>query len=693
MKRLFIPLFALIASLCLSDGAQANTFYVATSGNNANPGSQAQPWLTLQHAVDHISPGDTILVASGTYAGCRIGHSGQPGAVCTLKADTGATVVVNTPGPNNRHSSNIEVELFDDTVRYWVIDGLESANSPRYGIDIRITYFITVQNCYVHGAAVTGIFLAFSNHPLIQNNESAFNGEHGIYDSNSADYPTIRGNRSHHNHSAGIHMNGDLSQPPGDGIISFAVVEKNIIYENGVGGGSGINCDGVSDSIFRNNLLYNNHASGISLYGIDGGEGSSRNKIYNNTIVMAAGARWCINIPASTDGQPDPTGNQIRNNILYTPDTGLRGSVLTYGSAVTGFTSDYNVVVNRFSTDGGDSTLSLAGWQALGYDIHSIIATPAAVFVDPAGNNYHLKAGSPAIGAGASLAEVVIDLDGFARPLGNPYAIGCYEGPSAACSVTLAPLSLSFSCLGGLGAIEVVAPVSCDWTATTTDGFIAINSGATGMGNGVVKFSVTASNLAVNRGGVISIAGQSFAILQGAQFSDVALSNPFFNDIGKLSAHGITLGCGNGNYCPSAPVTRDQMAAFIIRALGDFNPPPPPQQRFTDVPPANIFYAFIDEMASRGITLGCGGSNYCPSAPVTREQMAAFIIRALGDFNPPIPSIQRFDDVLPSNPFFPLIDEMAARGITRGCGGPNYCPSDAVTREQMAAFLVRAFNL
>ena len=53
-------------------------------------------------------------------------------------------------------------------------------------------------------------------------------------------------------------------------IISFALVERNIIYENGVGGGSGINCDGVSDSIFRNNLLYNNHASGISLYGIDG---------------------------------------------------------------------------------------------------------------------------------------------------------------------------------------------------------------------------------------------------------------------------------------------------------------------------------------------------------------------------------------------------------------------------------------
>src|SRR5437588_10982227 len=343
MNKLLLSLFAMTASVFLCDAAQANTFYVATSGNDSNSGSQNQPWLTLQHAVDSINPGDAILVESGTYAGCRIGHSGQAGAPCTLKADSGASVLVNAPGPSNRHNSNIEVELFGDIVRYWVIDGFESANSPRYGFDVRVTDFITVQNCYTHGSALTGIFLAFSDHPLIQNNESAFNGQNGIYDSNSGDFPTIRGNRSHHNHAAGIHMNGDRTQTPGDGIISFAVVEKNIIFENGVGGGSGINCDGVSDSIFRNNLLYNNHASGISLYAIDGTEGSSRNKVYNNTIVMAPGARWCVNIPAATQGQPDPTGNQVKNNILYTPDTGLRGSILTYSSAVSGFASDYNV--------------------------------------------------------------------------------------------------------------------------------------------------------------------------------------------------------------------------------------------------------------------------------------------------------------------------------------------------------------
>ena len=136
------------------------------------------------------------------------------------------------------------------------------------------------------------------------------------------------------------------------------------------------------------------------------------------------------------------------------------------------------------------------------------------------------------------------------------------------------------------------------------------------------------------------------------------------------------------------------MAAFIVRALGVFNPPPPASQRFNDVPPSNPFYAFIEELARRGITLGCGGGNFCPSDPVTREQMAAFLVRALGEFNPPPPASQRFQDVPPSNQFYAFIDRLAALGITMGCQAspPLYCPSDPVPREQMAAFLNRAFG-
>ncbi|HEY1337356.1 MAG TPA: right-handed parallel beta-helix repeat-containing protein [Bryobacteraceae bacterium] len=414
----------LLLSLVLP-AASAATYYVAVTGNDAASGSSSAPWKTLQHAVERIGPGDVILVRAGTYAGARIENSGLSGLPKTLKADAGAHVLLNVPGARNRHSSIVEVENFDATVRYWVVDGFEISGSPRYGVDVRVTEYITVQNCTVHNSALTGIFTAFSNHPLIQNNVSYSNGEHGVYHSNSGDYPVIRGNQIHHNHAAGIHMNGDASMG-GDGIISSATVEKNVIWENGTGGGSGINCDGVDSSIFRNNLLYSNHASGISLYAIDAAHGSSNNLVYNNTIVMAADGRWAINIPKSS-GRKSPVGNSIVNNILYTSHT-VRGSVLIYSTAVAGFHSDYNVVVNRMSDD-GDTTISLASWRKqTAQDLHSIISDPASLFVDPAHNNYRLKAGSPAVNAGTLLWGAVFDdIAGTARPQGGLNDIGCYE--------------------------------------------------------------------------------------------------------------------------------------------------------------------------------------------------------------------------------------------------------------------------
>ncbi len=260
MRMLVIVLFL----LCCAGAAWPATYYVATTGDDAKAGSSDQPWATLQHAVDSIAAGDTILVGPGTYVGCRITSSGTADAPCTLQAQTAGTVLVNSASSSAWHQSNVEAE----DCSYWIIDGFESASSLRYGIDVRVSDHVTVRNCHVHNSAVTGIFLAFADYALVENNDTHDNGEHGIYNSNNADYVTIRGNRSHTNHGCGIHNNGDISMG-GDGVISYETIEKNVIWDNGVGGGAAINCDGVSDSIIRNNLLYGNHASGITLYGGD----------------------------------------------------------------------------------------------------------------------------------------------------------------------------------------------------------------------------------------------------------------------------------------------------------------------------------------------------------------------------------------------------------------------------------------
>ncbi len=430
-KLLGLTLILILLATSAPARAQGNTYYVAPDGVDAIPGgTSAQPWRTLQFAVDHVAPGDTILVRGGTYVGCRIQRSGASAAWITLQAAPGAHVLVNAPGPDNKHGSNVEVETWDGdgTVSYWVIAGLEVANAPSWGIDLRgnedhFSHHITVRGNIVHHNGLstgrTGIFTAFVHHVLIEGNESYSNGEHGIYCSNSGDYPTIRGNTLHHNANCGLHMNGDASMG-NDGVISHGLVERNVIYENGTGG-SGINMDGVTHTVVRNNLLYNNHASGISLYQIDGGSGSQNNRVLNNTIVVPADGRWAINIPDTND-----TGNQVYNNIIYSYHP-WRGCILIPTPGLAGFQSDYNVVMDRFSTDGGDTRIGLAAWQALGYDAHSFIAAPAQLFVDPAGGDYRLKPGSPAINAGVALPDVPDDLTGQPRPIGPAFDIGAYE--------------------------------------------------------------------------------------------------------------------------------------------------------------------------------------------------------------------------------------------------------------------------
>jgi hypothetical protein len=213
----------------------------------------------------------------------------------------------------------------------------------------------------------------------------------------------------------------------------------------------------VQSSIIRNNLLYNNHASGISLYQIDGGQPARNNQVLNNTIVMASDARWALNI------QNASTGNVVRNNILYNQQS-FRGSIAISADSLPGFVSDTNVVMDRFSTDGGDTRVTLPAWRsATGQDTHSIIATPATLFVDFAGNDYHLSSTSPARDAGGTLGNVTEDLEGAPRPQGLAFDIGAYEFPAVT-----GPVTLSVSRTGNGTVASSPAGISCGATCSAT---------------------------------------------------------------------------------------------------------------------------------------------------------------------------------------------------------------------------------
>jgi hypothetical protein len=179
-------------------------------------------------------------------------------------------------------------------------------------------------------------------------------------------------------------------------------------------------------------------------------------------------------------------------------------------------------------------------------------------------------------------------------------------------------------------------------------------------------------------------------------FLDVPTSYWAFLFVETLADTGITRGCDAKNYCPGAPVTRAQMAVFLERGINgsDFVPPTAGGNFFNDVPASYWASGFIEQLFMDGITTGCGLGNYCPEDAVTREQMAVFLLRAKhgSAYQPPDP-VGVFNDVVLNHWSAPWIEQLAKEGITLGCGNNNYCPKDTVTRDQMAVFLVRTFGL
>jgi hypothetical protein len=166
--------------------------------------------------------------------------------------------------------------------------------------------------------------------------------------------------------------------------------------------------------------------------------------------------------------------------------------------------------------------------------------------------------------------------------------------------------------------------------------------------------------------------------------------------IEAVAEAGITKGCNppiNDMYCPAAVVTRGQMAAFLVRALGLTDDGG--GNSFVD-DDGSVFELDIAKLAAAGITKGCDppiNDMFCPNDPVTRGQMAAFLVRGFG-YAAGLGADLFVDD---DDSVFELdIDRLGTAGVTRGCNPPvndMYCPTELVRRDQMASFLARAAGL
>lgn len=189
--------------------------------------------------------------------------------------------------------------------------------------------------------------------------------------------------------------------------------------------------------------------------------------------------------------------------------------------------------------------------------------------------------------------------------------------------------------------------------------------------------------------------------LRGSEvrFYDVPGWSPYHDAIDKVAQRGIAGGCSLAPplFCPDAALSRAQAAVFLLTAEhGSGYQPPDPVGLFQDVPTTSVYARWIERLYAEGITGGCASNprRFCPDDPVSREQIAVFLLLARWGtaFVPPAP-IGRFDDVPTTSPYARWIEELAREGITAGCSPTTFCPHDVVTRGPMSAFTVATWGL
>jgi len=424
--------------------AEAASYYVAPAGSDGAAGDSAHPWKTLQYAANKVRPGDVVMVLPGDYVGFALAASGTANAPITFRAQSGVRITQR----NSSTPDGINLE----GASYIVIDGFEVNGMPRTGVRTVTNTGVVIRNNRCDANNSWGILAGYSEDLIIENNTITNTVvQHGIYVGNSADNPILRGNYVANSGGCGIQINADKDLS-GDGIISNALVEGNILVNNARVIGASLNLDGVEDSRVVNNVISSANRNGIALYQANQTAGAKRNLIAFNTIVGPAWYGISISGPGSTD-------NKIFNNLLFPLGWGssYRGGLGVENIA--GLQSDYNILVGQVNRDPADSESpaeTASQWRARGFDTHSIFldqqfnsaATAlAALFITPPTwppsssptANYHLKAGSPAINKGHSLAEVPTDFDGNGRD--SSPDIGAYEAGGVVPPPTPTPTS------------------------------------------------------------------------------------------------------------------------------------------------------------------------------------------------------------------------------------------------------------
>ena len=621
----------LVLGLLAAPAAFAAEWYVSPNASANGNGSQGNPWQ-LQKALDHpssVHPGDTIWLRGGTY--------NSPPYTSTLIGSSAAPIIVRQY-PGERAT----------------IDGNYNGNEPTLTIMGKYTWYWG--------------FEIFNSDPTRFTGDGEAPPRRGIALTLSGDGTRLI-NMIIHDTSQGVLT--------GEGATD-ARIYGTLIYYNGFdspdrGHGHAIYAQnqGSTPKQIHDNILFGQFGWGIHAYGEGGhldnfdfeGNVSFNNGILSgnyHTNILVGGTQNAATNPKLISNYTYNTDHQNNNNLGYA--AGCTSPTLQDNYFASGDAIDINNCTSMTIT-GNTFYGSTSGFSHSAFPNNTYHGqtrpTGVKVFVRP--NAYESGRAHIVVYNWDLDDSVNVDLSSALAP-GSTYVVRNAQNPfgAAVASGTYAGGSITLPMTG----LTAAAPVGAALPPATGREFQA--------------FILTST-------------------LGPYEFFDVPASNIFHDVIHTLAANGVTAGCGNGDFCPNDAVNRAQMAVFLLKSKhgAAYVPPAPSGDVFGDVPSNAFAAAWIERLAAEGIASGCGGGNYCPDASVTRAQMAVFLLKALvaSSYVPPAATGTRFTDV-PANAFAASwIEDLADRGITSGCGNGKYCPGSANTRGQMAAFLVTTFSL
>lgn len=414
-KIIWCWLYSLIFALVIVDSnlANATTFFVATTGNDAGSGSEISPFRTIRKGVTVLTPGDILYVKSGTYPESilswktPIPNGESWGKPITVSVYPGHAVTITPP---NGHAF---FWINDGQAKYLIINGfiVDGQNHALHGFKFHEnTRYVRIQNTEVKNSTISGILVSpvsgisnethheFINMKVHHNGESRL--DHGFYVGTSSNL--FEGNEVFSHPGYGFHIYHSKESTANHNMVRY-----NRVHNNSLDGWScGILLSSGEGNVAHSNIAYENFIGLCSQYR------SANAQIFNNIAYQNSAYGIYVGHPSNQD-------SGVYNNTLY--KNGIHGVFVGDGSRkaiVKNNIVHLNKTQNIFEQEPGLSEATFS---------NNFTADP--LFVNSLANDFHLQSGSPAIDSGVSVNGITLDYDRNPRIIGKAPDLGAFEMP------------------------------------------------------------------------------------------------------------------------------------------------------------------------------------------------------------------------------------------------------------------------